>query len=87
MRIFAGLPGDSCFPPHAAWKAWAVPSPPPCPRARTADGCIVALADMPFIQPASILAVRRALEAGASIAVPSVEGQAWASGWIQCPLA
>ncbi|MDX2219884.1 MAG: nucleotidyltransferase family protein [Burkholderiales bacterium] len=40
-----------------------------------AEGWIVALADMPYIQPASILAVRRALEAGASIAVPCVEGQ------------
>lgn len=40
-----------------------------------AEGWIVALADMPFIQPASILAVRRALECGASIAVPCVAGK------------
>lgn len=40
-----------------------------------AEGWIVALADMPFIQPASILAVRRALETGASIAVPCVAGK------------
>ena len=39
-----------------------------------ADGWIVALADMPFIQSASIRAVRRALEAGASIAVPVFNG-------------
>lgn len=40
-----------------------------------AEGWIVALADMPFIQPASILAIRLTLESGASIAVPCVEGQ------------
>ena len=35
-----------------------------------ADGWIVALGDMPFIQPATIAAVRRRLEEGAPIAAP-----------------
>ena len=35
-----------------------------------ADGYLVALADMPFIRPSSIAAVRAALEAGAPLAAP-----------------
>lgn len=35
-----------------------------------ADGWIVALGDMPAIEPRTVLAVRQALEAGASIAAP-----------------
>ncbi len=38
-----------------------------CPQAA---GWIVALGDMPFIEPATVAAVRAALEAGASIAAP-----------------
>lgn len=74
MRIFAGLPvtllaSERCHEGMGGSLAAAV--------AATADAAswIVALADMPFIQPASILAVRHALEAGASIAVPSLEGR------------
>ncbi|HEX2198842.1 MAG TPA: NTP transferase domain-containing protein, partial [Burkholderiales bacterium] len=35
-----------------------------------AHGYLVALADMPFIRPSSIAAVREALEAGAPLAAP-----------------
>lgn len=42
------------------------------PQAR---GWIVALADMPFIRPQSIAAVRDALAAGASLAAPVYHGQ------------
>jgi molybdenum cofactor cytidylyltransferase len=35
-----------------------------------AEGYLVALADMPFVRPASIAAVRDALESGAAIAAP-----------------
>ena len=38
--------------------------------ASDADGWIVALGDMPFIEPATIVAVRRRLEEGALIAAP-----------------
>ncbi len=38
--------------------------------AREADGFVVALADMPFVRPSSILAVRDALAAGAALAAP-----------------
>src|SRR5262249_54231927 len=38
--------------------------------AGTADGYLVALADMPFVRPSSIAAVRDALAAGARIAAP-----------------
>jgi molybdenum cofactor cytidylyltransferase len=38
--------------------------------AGAADGYLVALADMPFVRPSSIAAVRDALTAGASIAAP-----------------
>jgi molybdenum cofactor cytidylyltransferase len=45
-------------------------------RASTdADGWIVALADMPFVRPATIAAVAAALGAGAEIAVPSLDGR------------
>jgi molybdenum cofactor cytidylyltransferase len=40
-----------------------------------ADGWLIALADMPFVQPASIAAVADALAAGAGIAEPSVGGR------------
>jgi molybdenum cofactor cytidylyltransferase len=40
-----------------------------------ADGYVVALADMPFIEVSSIRAVRDALLAGASIAIPAVDGE------------
>lgn len=45
--------------------------------AATADasGWIIALADMPFILPATIAAVRDALMGGASIAIPVVDGE------------
>ena len=38
--------------------------------AGTADGYIVALADMPFVRPSTIAAVREALAAGAPLAAP-----------------
>jgi molybdenum cofactor cytidylyltransferase len=38
--------------------------------AGTADGYLVALADMPFVRPSSIAAVRDALVAGAALAAP-----------------
>ena len=40
-----------------------------------ADGYLVALADMPFIRPASIAAVRAALEKGAPLAAPYFRGR------------
>ena len=40
-----------------------------------ADGWLIALADMPFVQPASVAAVAGALVAGAGIAAPSVGGR------------
>ncbi|MEP7276265.1 MAG: nucleotidyltransferase family protein [Betaproteobacteria bacterium] len=43
--------------------------------ARDADGCVVALADMPWIRPATILAVAAALSAGAEIAAPVHSGR------------
>jgi len=38
--------------------------------AGTAEGYLVALADMPFVRPSSIAAVREALEHGAALAAP-----------------
>ncbi len=43
-----------------------------CPKA---DGWVIALADMPWIAPASIRAVADSLRAGAMIAAPSWQGQ------------
>jgi molybdenum cofactor cytidylyltransferase len=40
-----------------------------------ADGWVVALADMPFIRPATHLAIERALRRGAAIAAPTCEGE------------
>lgn len=40
-----------------------------------ADGWIVALADMPFVQPGTIAALRDALAGGATIAVPVCDGR------------
>jgi molybdenum cofactor cytidylyltransferase len=40
-----------------------------------ADGWIVALGDMPFIQPTTIEKIKLALEEGAAIAVPTHEGK------------
>lgn len=42
---------------------------------RDAGGWVIALADMPSIQPASIAAVARAIEAGAALAAPVYQGQ------------
>jgi molybdenum cofactor cytidylyltransferase len=39
------------------------------------DGYLVALADMPFVRPTSIAAVRDALAAGASLAAPYFRGR------------
>ncbi|HEY6280965.1 MAG TPA: nucleotidyltransferase family protein [Burkholderiales bacterium] len=44
-------------------------------HAREADGWIVALADMPHIQPQTIIALARSIAAGASLAAPYFEGQ------------
>ena len=44
-------------------------------HAAPADGWIVALGDMPFVQPQSIALVAAALAAGASIAAPVYEGR------------
>jgi molybdenum cofactor cytidylyltransferase len=43
--------------------------------AREADGWVIALADMPWIAPATIRAVADALAAGADIAAPSFDGE------------
>jgi molybdenum cofactor cytidylyltransferase len=40
-----------------------------------ADGWIIALGDMPFIEPATIKKIKLALEEGAAIAVPTHEGK------------
>ena len=40
-----------------------------------ADGWIVALADMPFIRPATHLGIARALQRGAVIAAPAYRGE------------
>lgn len=40
-----------------------------------ADGWIIALADMPFIRPATIAAIARALQGGAPIAAPVCAGR------------
>lgn len=40
-----------------------------------ADGWIVALADMPFVQPGTIAAVQRALQEGAALAAPVQGGR------------
>jgi molybdenum cofactor cytidylyltransferase len=42
---------------------------------READAWIVALADMPFIRPATHLAIERALRHGAVIAAPAYQGE------------
>ncbi len=44
-------------------------------QGRPIDGLIVALADMPFVQPATIAALLRALEQGAQVAAPFYAGQ------------
>lgn len=49
--------------------AWAVRA------AGAADGYLVALADMPFVRPSSIAAVREALFAGAVLAAPYFHGR------------
>jgi molybdenum cofactor cytidylyltransferase len=43
--------------------------------AGSADGYLVALADMPFVRPSSIAAVRDALAAGAPLAAPYFRGR------------
>lgn len=40
-----------------------------------ADGWVVALADMPYVRPATITALMQAIQAGADIAVPVCEGR------------
>lgn len=44
-------------------------------RARDAAGWVVALGDMPYVQPATIAALIEAIGSGADIAVPIVQGQ------------
>jgi molybdenum cofactor cytidylyltransferase len=44
-------------------------------RTRDAAGWVVALADMPRIRPATIIAIRDALAAGAAIAAPVYRGE------------
>lgn len=44
-------------------------------EARTADGWVVALADMPRVSPDSVRGVMNALEHGATIAAPRYEGR------------
>lgn len=44
-------------------------------RSSDASGWLVALADMPFVEPASIHSVAQHLERGASIAVPVCDGR------------
>lgn len=39
------------------------------------SGWIIALADMPYVQPSTIRAIRDALQAGAELVVPSYRGQ------------
>jgi molybdenum cofactor cytidylyltransferase len=43
--------------------------------AQDASGWLIALADMPYVQVATLVALRRAVEAGASIAVPLFDGR------------
>jgi molybdenum cofactor cytidylyltransferase len=57
---FCALAGDGM----GASLAWGVQ------QAGEAGGYLVALADMPFIRPSSIAAVRDALDAGAALAAP-----------------
>jgi molybdenum cofactor cytidylyltransferase len=49
--------------------AWGVRAAP------AAGGWIIALADMPWLQPQTIVAIRKALESGATIAAPVHEGK------------
>jgi molybdenum cofactor cytidylyltransferase len=44
-------------------------------HAQDASGWLIALADMPHVQVATLVALRQAVEQGASIAVPMFEGQ------------
>lgn len=44
-------------------------------KAPAAEGWIVALADMPFLRPSTVEAVRRALEAGAALVAPTFGGR------------
>lgn len=56
--------------------AWATASPPVSPPARPdAAGWLVALADMPFIQPDTLHRVAAALADGAELAAPVFNGQ------------
>ncbi len=60
--------------PHAdrglgASLAWGVS------EAGESEGWIIALADMPFVQPQTVFGVRRALEFGAAIAAPLFQGR------------
>ncbi len=42
---------------------------------RSADGWLIALADMPLIKPATIAAVAREIEAGAALIAPTYKGE------------
>jgi molybdenum cofactor cytidylyltransferase len=42
---------------------------------RTARGWVIALADMPFVQPETIAALAAAVDAGAGIAAPAIDGR------------
>ena len=44
-------------------------------HAASADGWIIALADMPYVQPATVAALAAALEGGAGIAAPVLDGR------------
>lgn len=44
-------------------------------QVRDADGWVIALADMPYVQPQTIMALVTALHAGADIAVPVCDGR------------
>jgi molybdenum cofactor cytidylyltransferase len=44
-------------------------------HARQANGWMIALADMPYVRPATIRALAEAIEAGAQIAAPIYQGQ------------
>jgi molybdenum cofactor cytidylyltransferase len=68
----AGLFGEECRPVVCERAAEGMGASLACAvrAAGRRDGYLVALADMPFIRPTSIAAVRQALEQGAALAAP-----------------
>lgn len=68
-RLLAAAGCETVFCPQAAQGIGASLS---CAvrAAADADGWLIALADMPFVRPSTIAAVREALERGAPIAAP-----------------